>query len=63
MSGQDLIVIRNQDGIGEAEFPDAGRDLGQLFAGVPSVISTASATVMSRIAQGGLKDRSEGASG
>ena len=39
MSGQDLIIIRNQDRIGEAELPDAGRDLGQLLAGVPTGIA------------------------
>jgi hypothetical protein len=39
MSGQDLIVIRDQDRIGEAEFPDARRDLGQLLAGVSTGIA------------------------
>jgi hypothetical protein len=38
MSCQDLIVVSDQDGIGETEFLYARRDLGQLFARVPTGI-------------------------
>jgi len=37
ISCQHLIVVSDQDGIGEAEFLYARRDLGKLFPRVPTV--------------------------